>query len=66
VNNDRGYEPDNVVWATYHDQLINRRPHRRSVALAPYWMKDTRGRDSYVCVFPKNLPADWRVTPSVS
>lgn len=25
INNDKGYEPGNVKWATYHEQMINKR-----------------------------------------
>lgn len=26
IDNDRGYEPGNVRWTTYHEQNMNRRP----------------------------------------
>lgn len=65
LDNNKGYEPSNCVWATMQVQMANKRRLKQHEQ-APYWMRHTWGArrsdlDEYVCVFPKNMPTDWRM-----
>jgi hypothetical protein len=63
IDNEKGYEPGNVRWATWTEQYANKRPMRWK---KPYWRKTRdEGGVCYLLVIPKKLPPDWRLETPV-
>lgn len=62
IDNERGYEPGNVRWATWKEQYANKRPQRWR---RPYWKRYTDAEGEYwTLVIPKHLPPDWQMPVS--